>query len=206
MIGVYHKDKMILGNNLKAGQKAIVFRDVLRDNGTSTVRKALKMNFGKEWFSNPDAQEIIEQCATPSVLYDKMFNEMNGWYNGPEFEKQVNIHLIAHLSGGAFKSKLGEDLLEPQGLSAVLPDLFEPAPILQKIKQWRGMNDEEAYATFNCGQGALAVVDDCDVDAVLQRASFHKIEAKVAGEIIQGTKSSPNVSIKSQFPGGDWIH
>ena len=118
----------------------------------------------------------------------------------------VPMHLIVHLSGGAFKSKLGEDMLAPQGLSAVLPDLFEPPEIMKKCKDWRGMNDVEVYTTLNGGQGALSVVDEEYVDLMLQFAHNHGVEAKAAGTIEKEKKSGSRVAIKSQFPGGDWIY
>jgi len=206
MMGVYHKEKMILGNTLRHGQVAIVFRDYFRDNGISSVRKALAMQYGVEWFNNPDALVDIYACATPSAQYDRMFNEAHGWFNGPSFIPLVPLHLIVHLSGGAFKSKLGEDMLALQGLSAVFSNLFEPPEIMQKCKKWRGMNDAEAYTTWNGGQGALAVVDECDVDSMLKFAAQHQIDGRVAGFITKEKKGGPRVSIKSQFPGGDWIY
>ena len=205
MMGVYLKSKLILGDTLAAGQKIIVFRDDLRDNGISSVRKALAIKYGLEWYNNPYALEDIKMAASPSVQYDRMFNEAHGWMNGEnDFEPLVRTHLIAHLSGGAFKSKLGEDLLAPQGLSATLPDLFKPAEIMVKCKDWRGMSAEESYTTWNGGQGALGVYDDGDVDAMLALAAKYEVDAKVAGEIESGRDY--NVAIKSQFGDDKWIH
>jgi phosphoribosylaminoimidazole (AIR) synthetase len=206
MTGVYHEEKMILGNTLRPGQVIVVFRDCFRDNGISSVRKALNMQYGLNWFNNPDALSDIEACATPSAQYDRMFNRAHGWFSGPHFMPMINLHLIVHLSGGAFKSKLGEDMLAPQGLSAVLPDLFEPPEIMQKCKKWRDMSDEEAYTTWNGGQGALAVVDETDVAKMLSLAKEYEVEAKVAGTIVKEEKSGKRVSIKSQFSGGSWIY
>ncbi|MFC1609035.1 AIR synthase-related protein [Patescibacteria group bacterium] len=204
MMGVYHDNKMILGNTLRKGQVVIVFRDNFRDNGMSSVRKALSIGHGYEWYKNPEAVGDIIAAASPSVQYDRMLNEAHGWMNGENnFEPLVDIHLISHLSGGAFKSKLGEDMLKPQGLSVVLDDLFDPSEIMVKCKEWRGMSAEEAYTTWNCGQGALAVVDTCDVDTMLSLAKKHEIEAKVAGVITE--KRTSTVSIKSKFD-NEWIH
>jgi len=197
---------MILGNTLKPGQVIIVFKDCFRDIGISSVRKALAMKYGPQWYSSSDAFLDIKACATPSAQYDRMFNYAHGWYNGPSFMPLVLMHLIVHLSGGAFKSKLGEDMLAPQGLRAVLPDLFEPPKIMQKCKEWRGMSDAEAYTTWNGGQGALTVVDEQYVDLMLQFAQIHGVGAKIAGTIEKEKKGGSRVSIKSQFPRGDWIH
>lgn len=206
MIGAYHDDKMILGNTLQPGQVVIVFRDDFRDNGISSVRKALAMKYGEQWYDNPDALEDIKACATPSAQYDRMFNEAQGWFNYPSFEPLVSVHLIAHLSGGAFKSKLGEDLLAPQGLSAKLHNLFTPPAIMQKCKKWRGMSDEEAYTTWNGAQGALAVVDVCDIEKMINLAMKYDVIPQIAG-VIEEKNSDYTVAIKSQFSSDDhWIY
>jgi phosphoribosylaminoimidazole (AIR) synthetase len=68
------------------------------------------------------------------------------------------------------------------------------------------MSDEEAYTTWNGGQGALAVVDETDVAKMLSLAKEYKVEVKVAGTIVKEEKSGKRVSIKSQFSGGSWIY
>ncbi len=206
MIGVYHPKKMILGNTLKPGQVVIVFKDCFRDNGISSVRGALAIAYGENWFDKPEALADIQACATPSAQYDRMFNEANGWFNRPSFEPLINIHLISHLSGGAFKSKFGEDMLAPQGLSAVLSNLHEPPEIMKKCKEWRGMSDDEAYTTWNGGQGALAVVDERDVDVMLALARKYNVEGKVAGVIEREKKNGYRVAIKSRFSRNKWIY
>jgi len=195
MIGIYHPDKMILGDTLRPGQKVIVFRDAFRSNGFSSVRKALAMRYGPEWWKNPDAQKDIALAATPSVQYDRMLNSLHGWFDS-DLKPFVRFHLIAHLSGGAFKGKFG-DLLEAQGLSATLDNLFEPPEIMKRCALWRGMTSEGCYDTWNGGQGALAVVDAEDEELTLGHARHFGIEAKCAGEITK--RKDHSVLITSKF-------
>ena len=212
MLGVYHPDRIILGNTLKTGQKVIVLRDDFRSNGISSVRKSLAMRYGQSWWDNPEAYGDILAAASPSAQYDRFLNRVHGWFDfqtsGQAWEPLIRMHLICHLSGGAFKSKLGEDLLAPQGLSVALDDLFDPPEIMKKCAEWRGMSDEECYTTWNGGQGALVVVDSSDADKFVQAAAYANIEAKVAGEIIE--KHDFNVGIKSKFgkhlPNEGWIY
>src|SRR3989344_2942172 len=75
MIGAYHKDKMITGEKLAPGQVIVALKENgFRCNGISSVRKALRGKFGKEWWNNPEARESVQLAATPSVLYDKYVN------------------------------------------------------------------------------------------------------------------------------------
>lgn len=203
MLGVFHPDKMILGNTLRPGQVIIVFQDVFRSNGISSVRKALAMKYGAEWWNNRQAFQDIQACAAPCAQYDRLLNTAHGWFNGPSFDPLINMHLIVHLSGGAFESKLGSDILKPLGLSAELPNLFTPAEIMQKCAEWRGMSHEECYRTWNGGQGGLVIVDEKDASNFLRMAGRFGVKARRAGRITE--QKDYTLRLKSQFPKGKWI-
>jgi len=200
MIGAYHKNKMITGNTLRTGQVIIALKENgFRSNGISTVRKSLKFKFGEQWWNNPEAKESIKQAAVPCVLYDMYINTLHGWFN-ESFKPEITIHSVTHLSGGAIKEKLAKDLLFPRGLSAELPDLWEPPAIMKQCAEWRGLSDEEFYEVWNGGQGMLIVVDEKDAGHCLKRAKDFSIEAKIAGRITK--ESTPQVTINSQLNPG----
>lgn len=202
MTGVYHPDKMILGDTLAPGQVVIVLQDTFRSNGISSVRKALAMQYGQRWWDNPAASEDIRSCAAPSVQYDRFINHLHGWLN-PSLQPLAHLHLVAHLSGGAFKGKFG-DLLRPLGLSAELDNLFEPPPIMRKCAEWRGMTSEACYETWNGGQGALIVVDPSEVSLVAEYAKRYGISMRVAGRITEN--QGYTVAITSQFDGARVVY
>ncbi len=195
MLGVYHKDKVVTGDTLASGQVVIALKENgFRCNGISSVRKALAIQYGAEWWSNPEAQADIKAAATPSVLYDKFVNTLMGWYS-KDFTPEVTLHAILHISGGGIKEKLGHDLLFKRGFSAELTDLFAPPEIMQKCAAWRGIEDEEFYEAWNGGQGMLLVVDESEADAVVARAQDFSIEAKVAGAISESDQ--PELTVRS---------
>ncbi|MDP2641694.1 MAG: AIR synthase-related protein [bacterium] len=200
MLGAYHDDKMITGNTLAAGQIVIALRENgFRCNGISSLRKALAMKFGKEWWSNPEAKESIKLAAAPSILYDTYLATLNGWYD-KNFKPEVKVHSIVHLSGGAIKEKLAKDILFPRGLSATVDDLWEPSEIMRNCAMWRGIEDEEFYETWNGGQGMLIVIDEADTKKCLERASDFSIQAKIAGKITK--ESNPMVKVISKLTVG----
>jgi phosphoribosylformylglycinamidine cyclo-ligase len=207
MLGVYHPQKMILGDTIKPGQIIIALADDFRSNGISSARKALAIKYGAEWWNNPKAVSDILAAASPSVSYDRMLNAAHGWFSGFEndFKPLIKMHLIVHLSGGAFESKLAKDFLKPLGLSAVLPNLFKPPKIMRKCAQWRGMSSWECYKTWNGGQGAVVVVDKDKAGEFLRLAKKYGIAAKVAGEILPKQKSF-TVAIKSKFGDGKMLY
>lgn len=200
MLGVYHPDKMILGDTLKPGQSIIALQDDFRNNGISSVRKSLALRYGSEWWSRPDAMPDILATASSSAQYDRMFNDAHGWFNRRgNFVPKFKMHLIVHLSGGAIKSKLGEDMLKPLELSAELPNLCDPPEIMKKCATWRKMDSYGCYSSWNGGQGALAVVDEADEKPFIAHAQRYGIRAQPAGNITRRKKYL--VRIKSKFDG-----
>ncbi len=185
MTGVYHKDKMVTGDTLRAGQRVIALKEQgFRCNGISSVRKALAMQYGPLWWTNSEAKEDIRAATAPSLLYDVFVNTIHGWY-ALDFKPEMPLHAIVHLSGGGIKEKFGNDLLKPRGLGAVLDNLCDPAPIMKKCAAWRGIEGEEFYETWNAGQGMLLVVNEEDADRCVARAKDFNIEAQICGEIVK---------------------
>lgn len=198
-IGISDPKRTITGERLRPGQRIVALREHgFRSNGMSSVREALRIRFGNEWWKNPGAGAHIEAAAAPSVLYDPLLTYLNGW-RCRDFVPAVNVHGISHITGGGIKSKFAEDLLFGRGLSAELDDLFDPPPIMRSAARWRGMSDEECYAVWNGGQGVLMIVDEIDVNAVRISASNHGIEAKECGRIMQQHMAPPSVCLKSKF-------
>lgn len=205
MVGVYHPKKMILGNTLEPGQIIMALKENgFRSNGISSVRKALKIRYGECWWANPRAEKDIRAAAEPSVLYSHFLSVLHGWHT-PQFKPSIKMHLIVHLSGGAFESKLAKDILFPQGFSAVIDDLFEPPEIMSKCAKWRGMSEEECYKTWNGGQGMIVVINAEDKQPFTELASIFNITAQKCGEIKHSRRSGPKVVIESKFGQGETI-
>jgi phosphoribosylformylglycinamidine cyclo-ligase len=198
-MGISHPDKLITGENLKPGQVIIALRENgFRSNGISSVRKAFATKFGTDWWTNPEAKDSIALAATPSIIYSKLISTLNGWYD-KDFKKEVDIHAIAHITGGGIISKFGEDILFKKELSANFNNLFTPANIMEECRKWRGMTESEAYTTWNGGQGMLLVVDNnlLITNHIVMRAKEFGIDAKVCG--FTHKWKNTRISIESKF-------
>jgi len=207
MLGVYHPQKMIYGDTLRPGQIIVALQDDFRSNGISSVRKALKIHYGDAWYKNREALPDIIAASTASTQYDRFLNYAHGWIddnNEISLKPLIPMHLIVHLSGGAFESKLGNDMLKPQGLSAELNNLFYPPEIMAKCAKWRDLSDEECYRTWNGGQGAIVVIDEDNLSAFALLAHKFNVEIKIAGKITE--KRDYTVAIKSKFGLGKTIY
>ncbi len=202
-LGVYLPDRMITGESLAPGQVVISLRENgFRSNGLSSVRKALQIRFGNNWWNNENARTVLKEASTPSKLYDHFLCDMNGWTN-PVRPPKYKIHLITHVTGGGIVDKLAKDMLFPRGLSANLDNLFEPRNVVKDIISWRGMSADEAYRTFNCGNGALVVLDTKDAEPFIWDAKNYGIEAKICGTIRKTDLNKPFLTIKSKILPGD---
>ncbi len=136
------------------------------------------------------------------MLYDTFINTLHGWF-AKDFKPEIPLHSIVHLSGGAFKEKLANDILLSKQLSAEITDLWEPPKIMRECAFWRNIADEEFYEVWHGGQGMLLIIDEKDADYCIKRAKEFSIEAKVAGKITK--ESNPQVTLISKLTPGKKI-
>jgi phosphoribosylformylglycinamidine cyclo-ligase len=200
MLGCYHPDYMILGDLMKPGQLVVALKEPrLRSNGFTTVRVILNRQFGRHWWESTDSEcrAAIAAAAEPSVLYDSLLEEANGWAGG----RRIPIAAIAHISGGGIPTKFG-DLLKQSGLSAVLDNLYDPPEIMQKCFTWGALSHEYVCERWNGGQGALAVMEEQYVDSFQTLAAKHGVESKVCGRITKSGRGGPLLQISSKYEGG----
>ncbi|HAZ16273.1 MAG: Phosphoribosylformylglycinamidine cyclo-ligase [Parcubacteria group bacterium GW2011_GWA2_43_13] len=191
-LGVNHPNQIITGERVKTGDIVVALREQgFRSNGMSAVRAAFRMQFGEQWWKNPDAKNAIQAAAQPSILYDLFLATANGWYG----DTPVNVSLIAHITGGGIVDKLFRDCLAPMGLGAHLDDLWYPPKIMQQCAQWREMPDAECYEVWNGGQGVVVVLQPDHLKRFLALAKPFGIQAKVCGTIT----ANPTLIIQSKF-------
>lgn len=208
VVGAYHPRRVLTGRSIKPGDRVVALRENgFRSNGLSTVRKALKLRFGDNWWDHPQGRAVATRAGQPSVLYDRFLAKINGWYS-PHFEPRVPVKSIVHISGGGMPSKFGKDILFPLGLSAMLDNLWLPPHIMAECAEWRRLEegvpfaDEDVYRTWNGGQGMLVVMHPREVGRFVNFAKADGVEAKEAGEIFRpGKGESPSLQIVSGFTG-----
>ncbi|MBI3630822.1 MAG: hypothetical protein HY221_00595 [Candidatus Sungbacteria bacterium] len=191
VFGAAHPEKEITGDTLRPDYKIIALQERgFRGCGLSSVREALGRRFGRKYWKSPEAGEAIFAATAPAVLYDRFLTTAHGWFSG-DFQPMIRMHAIVHLSGGSFKSKLAQDVLFPRGLSADLRNLYIPPQVMRDCALWRGMSDEECYATWNGGQGVLVVVESQkDAERLIVLAKGFGIEAQRCGFIFSfGSRS-----------------
>ena len=103
-------------------------------------------------------------------------------HGGFQTEGNCEIHGVAHITGGGVPGKLGR-ILKASGFGAELDNLFEPCKAMLYCQRLGGIEDKEAYRTWNMGQG-LAVITP-EPEKVIEEAKKFGIRAQVAGKVVE---------------------
>lgn len=180
------ESKLFTGNEIRVGDSLIALRENgFRSNGLSLARKVFSEKLGEQWHKKKlNGKNLGELVLTPSTIYSRIISELRG----EVFEKpKVEIHGIAHITGGGIPEKLGR-MLKPSGLGARLGNLFPPCEAMKYAQKLGNISDEEVYRTWNMGNGMLLVTPE--PEKVLKLLAKKNVDAKMCGEIVRAKKIS----------------
>jgi phosphoribosylformylglycinamidine cyclo-ligase len=175
IIGVVDRAKMIDGSTIKAGDALIgLASSGLHTNGFSLARKIifdqarLKLDSPIPGCEGTVADELLKV----HVNYGPLLRDLRA---------KVNIKGLAHITGGGLLDNLPRVL--PKNVDAVFRlDAWTVPPLFRFLVGLGGLENDEAYQTFNMGIGMVIVVAQEDAAAVVK---FTK--GKLIGEVQKGT-------------------
>ncbi len=184
------KDRLLTGRSIKSGQSVVAVKEIgLRSNGLSLIRKVYEKIHGPEWHRKQFKKSTLGKAAlTPSIIYTRLMVSLTGGYS---HTPKCTVQGLAHITGGGIPSKLGR-VIAPSACGAELDNLFEPCPLMTDCQMSAGITSEEAYKTWNMGNGLLIV--SSEPEAVLSEANTMGFEARIAGRIVE----EKGIRIKSQ--------
>jgi len=183
-VGVLEKDKTITGCDIKQGDKIIALRENgFRSNGFSLVRYILEKEFDENVYNKPSpfGKSWGEMILKPSIIYSSALLELLGRFGE---KRKFNIKGIAHITGGGIPGNFNR-ILEQTGLGADFDDLFSPSAMVTEIQKIGNVLEDEAYRTWNMGNGMMLVVNAENADSIVAALS---VEAKIVGSIIKDKK------------------
>jgi len=190
-----NKDRMFTGREIKEGDSLVGLKETgFRSNGLSLVRKIMKKNYGENWHLSDRAgkhsleRTMAREVLTPSKIYSGAVVDMFGGYDQ---EPKVEVHGVAHITGGGVPGKLGR-VLKHSGYGAVIGEPFEPSDIMLYTQGIGNVEDAEAYRTWNMGQGMIIVSPN--PYGVIDIARSHGIEAKQIGYVTK----DPSIKIRNK--------
>lgn len=180
------KNRLFTGDQIKVGDKIVALREKgFRSNGLSLLRKIMKDKYGENWHAVKFGDSTIgESALVPSTIYCAAVSDMFGGFEG---EPMCEVHGVAHITGGGIPGKLGR-VLRRAKVGARLGSLFEPCELMKHAIEAGGVTRDEAYGTWNMGNGMMVIVESGEEKIAIDIAGKHGIEAKVCGEITKEDK------------------
>lgn len=175
-VGCVEKSKIITGEKTKAGDVVIgLASSGVHSNGFSLVRKivlkdnALDLNTKFDELSDSLGNTLL----TPTRIYVRPVLEVL---------KSVDVHGIAHITGGGFYENMPRCLNEGLGIE-ITKGTWEVLPIFKVLQKLSGMEENEMYNVFNMGVGMILVVDEKDVEETLSILEAQGEKASVIGKV-----------------------
>lgn len=186
-VGELSKEKMIRGNDIKAGDVVIGLRSSgLHSNGITLARKVLFKQWGGKYdaFTIPDGfdRELVYEILASMEIYVKPL--MNA-------AEKVKIKGAVHITGDAYL-KFNGLMKFSKGIGFEFNN-FKPQPIFDLIQRTaselkKAISDEEMLKTFNMGWGFAVVVEKDKADAIVSYLKRAGAEAERIGVVTSSPK------------------
>jgi len=174
-VGIVEKNRIIDGSNVKVGDTLIgIASSGPHSNGYSLIRKIVERS-GASLSDAFNGKTLGEILLTPTRIYVKPLLNLLA---------QVDVHAMAHITGGGITENLPRVL--PESLSASidlsswqLPDVFI------WLQQQGNVLRDDMLMTFNCGIGMIVCVAAEDAERTLQILAEHGETAVTIGGIVE---------------------
>lgn len=176
-VGIVEKDHLIDGSKVTAGDQLIgIASSGPHSNGYSLIRKIIEVN--SSTLNEPfNGKTLGETLLEPTKIYVKQLLELM---------RHVEIHALAHITGGGITENLPRVL--PEGLNASIKlDSWQLPAIFQWLQEKGNVSLADMLTTFNCGIGMIVCVAAEDVTTTIsvleqQGETVFKIGGIVASE------------------------
>jgi len=158
-VGVVEKSEIIDGSKVADGDVLIALGSSgPHSNGYSLVRKILEVSKTDPETTQLEGKTLSDHLLAPTRIYVK---------NILSLIEQVDVHAIAHLTGGGFWENIPRVL--PDNTQAVLDESsWEWPAVFGWMQQAGNVSRFEMYRTFNCGVGMVIALSPADADKAVQ--------------------------------------
>lgn len=182
-VGIVDEKKILDKKNVKKGDVIVGLASTgVHSNGFSLVRKVFDIDnvevLGK-YKDELGGKTLGEALLAPTQLYVKPVLKLL---------EEVNVHSIAHITGGGFYENLprayGEDL------NAVIhKGSWDVLPIFNLIQEKGNIPEHDMFNTYNMGIGMAVIVAKEDAEKTISIMNEFGIKAGVIGEMSEGDHS-----------------
>ncbi|AGO56411.1 phosphoribosylaminoimidazole synthetase [Serratia plymuthica S13] len=157
-VGVVEKSEIIDGSKVQSGDALIALgASGPHSNGYSLVRKILEVSNTDPTTTDLEGKPLADHLLEPTKIYVKSVLEL--------IEK-IDVHAIAHLTGGGFWENIPRVL--PEGMQAVIDESSWQWPaVFSWLQQAGNVSRHEMYRTFNCGVGMVIALPEESVEQAI---------------------------------------
>ncbi len=178
--GVVEKSKLIDGTRVKVGDALVgISSSGVHSNGFSLVRKIVADNgldFNQKYTDLSETQTLGEVLLTPTRIYVKPVLEVI---------RQLDVHGVAHITGGGFDENIPRILREGQGFS-IQEGSWDILPVFRCLEKWGGVPHREMFNIFNMGIGMVIALPQEQAQEAVRILTEKGETAQIIGKVIEG--------------------
>ncbi len=178
-VGAVEKENLIDCSRVKPGDVLVgIASSGVHSNGFSLVRKIVadnKLDLNGKYEETGD-RTLGEMLLTPTRIYVKQVHNVL---------KEVDVHGIAHITGGGFDENIPRILGEGQGVE-VTEGSWEILPVFRLLEKYGKVPHREMFNIFNMGIGMVLAVNEADAPKVVDILSKAGEKASVIGKVVEG--------------------
>lgn len=185
-VGVVEKSKIIDGSNVQVGDAILgIHSSGPHSNGYSLIRYLIDKHH-IDIHTLLDGQSIADHLMTPTRIYAHSIHML---------AKQINIHALAHITGGGLLENIPRIL--PQNTQASLIKNSWTWPVIFNWLQELGnITFEEMVTSFNVGIGMVLIIKQDHVQTAIDTLTHLGETVTVIGEITSSSQAEPRVVIE----------
>ncbi|MBE2894751.1 phosphoribosylformylglycinamidine cyclo-ligase [Spirabiliibacterium falconis] len=183
-VGVVEKSDIIEPSRVRVGDKLIALASSgPHSNGYSLIRKVLERSGANPTHDKLGDKTLAEHLLAPTKIYVKSILQLI---------KRVDVHAIAHLTGGGFWENIPRVL--PAHVQAIIDEKsWQWGEVFAWLQREGNIERHEMYRTFNCGVGMVVALPEQDVETALALLQQSGERAWLIGEIAQRAENAPQV-------------
>jgi phosphoribosylformylglycinamidine cyclo-ligase len=179
-VGIVEKSKIIDGSKVKVGNKLIgIASSGVHSNGYSLIRKVIETkNISLDETLN--GKSLGDILLEPTRIYVKPLLTLL---------KSVDIHALAHITGGGITENLPRVLADNLDANVRLSSWHQP-DVFAWLQTQGNISRADMLTTFNCGLGMIVCVAAEDEQETLEILQQQGETVFSVGEIVEGKGSA----------------
>ena len=179
-VGAVEKDNLIDGSKVAEGDVLVGLPSSgVHSNGFSLVRKIVadaNLDLNAKYEETGD-KTLGEVLLTPTCIYVKPVLALM---------KEVDVHGVAHITGGGFDENIPRIL--PEGLGVEIEEgTWKILPVFELLRKYGDLPRREMFNIFNMGIGMVVAVSPADADKAVASLRESGINASVIGKVVKGS-------------------